>query len=187
MWKKRAKFLFSLSLCLIVGLAILPKAVKAEQILLLNLQYTSGATTTREIQFYGNEINPNVSSIDDHFSLVIDGQSVHLPEQLYRRLNRLRRSFSYDSLSGGIQQPSSLKHSCLLGGSSAGLTLEARYLTYQVPEYRIVNHEMQPVFGIAQNCLFTDLYKPTNSNAQEDARAVVEILNTLSLLGYGDN
>ena len=43
---------------------------------------------------------------------------------------------------------------------------------------------MRPVFGLAQNCLFTELYKPVNSNAQEDARAVIEILNILMLLGY---
>ena len=186
MWKKRAALLFSLSLCFVVSFVALPNAVKAEQeqILLLNLQYISDTTTTKEIQFYGDEINPNSISIDDRFSLVIDGQSVHLPEQLYRRLNSLRRSFSYDSLSGGIQQPPEMEPHCLLGGPPVGLTLEARYLTYQTPEYGIVDREMQPVFGMAQNCLFTDLYKPVNSNAQEDARAVIEILNTLSLLGY---
>lgn len=194
MWKKRVQFLFSLSLCFVISFAILSDAVNAdaekadavnaEQILLLNLQYISDTATTREIQFYGNEINPNTISVDDRFSLVIDGQSVHLPEQLYRRLNRLRRSFSYDSLSGGIQQSPEVGPRCMLGGPSAGLTLEARYLTYQAPEYRIVDHEMQPVFGMAENCLFTELYRPANLNAQEDARAVVEILNTLSLLGY---
>ena len=45
-----------------------------------------------EIQFYGDEINPNSTSINDRFSLAIAGQSVHLPEQFYRRLNKLRRS-----------------------------------------------------------------------------------------------
>ena len=184
MWKKRTKFLFSLCLCSVISFAILPKPAKAEQILLLNLQYISDTTTTREIQFYGDEINPNSTSIDDRFSLLIDGQSVHLPEPLYRRLNSLRRSFSYDSLSGGIQQPPEGESLCLLGGPPVGLTLEARYLTYQTPEYRIVAHEMQPVFGMAQNCLFADLYRPVNLNAQEDARAVIEILNTLILLGY---
>ena len=178
------KFLISLSLCLVSSFVMLPKVVKAEQILLLNLQYRSDATTTREIQFYGNDIDPNSTSIDDRFSLEIDGKSVQLPEQVYRRLDGLRRSFSYDSLSGGIQQPEERGMSCMLGGPAEGLILEARYLTYQTPEFRIVSHEMRPVFGMAQNCLFTDLYKPVNSNAQEDARAVIEILNTLSLLGY---
>lgn len=176
------KRFFSLSLCLVSSFLMLPNVVKAEQILLLNLQYRSDTTTTSEIQFYGNQINPNQGSIDDHFSLTIDGKLVQLPEQLYERLNSLRRRFSYDSLSGGIQQPPSLLGLCRLGGPAEGLILEARYLTYQT--HSIVGHEMQPVFGLAQNCLFTDFYKPVNSNAQEDARAVVEILNTLSLLGY---
>lgn len=184
MRRERMKFFFSLSLCLVSSFAMLSNVVKAEQMLLLNLQYRSDTTTTREIQFYGNEIDPNSISIDDRFSLTIDGKSVQLPEQLYRRLNWLRRSFSYDSLSGGIQHPSEAGPLCMLGGPAMGLILEARYLTYQTPEFRIVGHEMQPVFGMAQNCLFTDLYKPVNSNAQEDARAVIEILNTLSLLGY---
>ena len=184
MWKKRVKFLFGLILFLVVSFAILPNAVKADQILLLNLQYKSDTTTTREIQFYGDEIDPNSISVNERFSLVIDGQSVHLPKQLYRRLNRLRRSFSYGSLSGGIQQPSEVGPLCMLGGPSAGITLEARYLTYQAPEYRIVDHEMQTVFGMAENCLFAELYRPVNLTAQEDARAVIEILNTLSLLGY---
>ena len=60
------------------------------------------------------------------------------------------------------------------------MILKARYLTYK--NVQIVDREMQPVFGLAQNCLFTSLYKPTNLNAKEDARSVVEILNTLSLL-----
>ena len=178
------KFFISLKLCLVSSLTILPNVAKAEQLLLLNLQYRSDTTTTREIKFYGNEINPNSQSIDDRFLLTIDGKSVQLPEKLYRRLNWLRRSFSYDSLSGGIQKPEDRGMSCRLGGPAEGLLLEARYLNYQTPEFRIISHEMRPVFGMAQNCLFTELYKPFNSNAQEDARAVIEILNTLILLGY---
>ncbi|NES21258.1 MAG: hypothetical protein F6K41_20585 [Symploca sp. SIO3E6] len=179
-----AKFLICLSLCLVFSCAMLPNVAKAGQFLLLNLQYRSDTTTTREIQFYGNDIDPNSRSIDDRFSLMIDGESVQLPEQLYRRLDRLRRSFSYDSLSEGIQAPERDGISCMLGGPAEGLILEARYLTYKTPQYRIVRHEMRPVFGMAQNCLFKELYRPVNSNAQEDARAVIEILNTLSLLGY---
>ena len=161
---------------------MLPNNAKADQILLLDLKYTTDATTTREIQFYGNEINPSINSVDDRFSLTVDGQSIRLPEQLYRRLNQLRRSFSHDSPSGGIEQPSYAGPLCMMGGPPVGLTLEARYLTYQTPEYSIVNHEMQPVFSMGENCLFVDLYKPVNSDAQADARAVIEILNTLSLL-----
>ncbi|WP_300506368.1 hypothetical protein [Crocosphaera sp.] len=170
---------------LVSCLAIFPNVVKAEEILLLNLQYRSDTTTTREIQFYGNDIDPNSTSIDDSFSLKIDGESIEIPEQLYRRLDRLRRSFSYDSLSGGIQEPSETRVICNLGGPAEGMILEARYLTYN-SEWKIVDHEMRPVFGMAENCLFKELYTPVNSNAREDARGVIEILNTLSLLGHSD-
>ena len=174
------KFFVSLGFCLISSFAMLSDVAKAEQILLLNLQYKSDKTTTKEIHFYGNDIDPNSVSINDRFSLTIDGKSIQLPEQLYIRLDWLRRSFSYDSLSGGIQQPKKGGAICLLGEPAKGMILEARYLTYK--NYEIVKNEMQPVFGLGQNCVFRDFYKPVNSYAQEDARAVVEILNTLSLL-----
>ncbi|BAZ36984.1 hypothetical protein NIES4101_29050 [Calothrix sp. NIES-4101] len=173
------KFFISFGLCLISSFVMLSDVAKAEQILLLNLQYKSDKTTTKEIHFYGNDINPNSVSINDRFLLTINGKSIQLPKQLYRRLDWLRRSFSYDSLSGGIQQPKE-EESCALGGASEGIILKARYLTYK--NSRIVASEMKPVFGLAQNCLFTDIYKPVNLNAQEDARAVFEILNNLSLL-----
>ncbi|MGK7885940.1 MAG: hypothetical protein AB4057_15120 [Crocosphaera sp.] len=179
------KFLINLNMMLVTCLAIFPNVVKAEEILLLNLQYKSDATTTRQIQFYGNDIDPNSTSIDDSFSLKINGESIEIPEQLYRRLDRLRRSFSYDSLSGGIEEPSERKVICNLGGPAEGMILEARYLTYN-SEWKIVDHEMRPVFGMAENCLFKELYTPVNSNAREDARGVIEILNTLSLLGHSD-
>ncbi len=159
---------------------MLSSVAKAEQILLLNLQYKSDATTTKEIKFYGNDIDPNSNSVNDRFWLTINGRSIQLSEKIYRRLDSLRRSFSYDSLSGSIKQPKKGGPVCRLGGPAKGMILKARYLTYK--NVKIVDHEMQPVFGLAQNCLFTDLYKPINSDAQEDARAVVEILNTLSLL-----
>ncbi len=176
------KFLIKLNMILVSCLVMFPNVAKAEQILLLNLQYRSDTTTTREIKFYGNDIDPNSTSIDDSFSLKIDGKSIEPPEQLSRRLDRLRRSFSYDSLSGGIQEPPQRRVSCNLGGPAEGVILETRYLTYQ--NFKIVDHEMRPVFGMAENCLFKELYKPVNSNAREDARGVIEILNTLNLLGY---
>ena len=175
------KSLVGVGLGLATCLALLPPSIaKEEQILLLNLQYKSDADTTKEIQFYGNDVDPNSRSIQDRFSLKIDGKSVELPEDLYRRLDGLRRSFSYDSLSGGIEPPNTGGPRCLLGGPAKGMLLEARYLTYE--SSKIVNDEMQPVFGMAQNCLFQQLYKPANANSQQDARAVVEILNTISLL-----
>ena len=75
---------------------------------------------------------------------------------------------------------------CNLGGPAEGMILKARYLTYN-SEWKIVDHEMRSVFGMAENCLFKELYTPVNSNAREDARGVIEILNTLTLLGYSDS
>ena len=180
------KFLIYINMIVISCLAMFPNVVKAEEILLLNLQYKSDKTTTREIQFYGNDIDPNSTSIDDSFSLKIDGKSIEEPEPLYRRLETLRRTFSYDSLSGGIQEPSESIARCNLGGPAEGMILKARYLTYN-SEWKIVDHEMRSVFGMAENCLFKELYTPVNSNAREDARGVIEILNTLTLLGYSDS
>ena len=174
-------FLISLSLSLVSSLTIFSNIVRAEQVLLLNLKHTSDNTITREIQFYGNNIDPNSRSIEDRFSLKIDGKLVQPPREVYERLNQLRRSFSYDSLSGGIKQVRPMA-SCRLGGAAKGLILEARYLTYETTAFKITDDEMRPVFSVAENCLFKDFYKPINLKSQEDARGVIEILNTLGLL-----
>lgn len=159
-------------------LALFPSMALAEQTLLLNLKYKSDNTVTEEIRFYGNDIDPNSSSIDDQFSLSINGQFIKIPRSIYDKLEGLRRSFSYDSLSGGIQQETVVPI-CKLGGPAKGIVLEARYLSYQ--SYRIVSSQMRPVFSLAGNCLFSESYSPIKSYAREDARAVVEILNTLNL------
>lgn len=101
----------------VFSFVMLSSVAKAEQILLLNLQYKSDATTTKEIKFYSNDIDPNSRSINEHFSLTIDGQSVQLSDQLYRRLDWLRRSFSNDNLSGSIEQPKEEGPICRLGGA----------------------------------------------------------------------
>ncbi len=159
-------------------LALFPNIALAEQTLLLNLKYKSDNTVTKEIRVYGNDIDPNSWSIDDQFSLSINGQFIKIPRSIYDRLEGLRRSFSYDSLSGGIQQETAAP-TCRLGGSGNGIVLEARYLTYQ--SYKIISSQMRPVFSLPGNCLFTESYSPIKSYAREDARGVVEILNTLNL------
>ena len=181
MSRQSTNFLISLSFSLVSSLTIFSNVVKAEQVLLLNLKHTSDNTITREIQFYGNNIDPNSRAIGDRFSLKIDGKLVQLPTEVYERLNKLRRSFSYDSLSGGIEQFRPIA-SCRLGGAAKGLILEARYLTYETPAFKITSDEMRPVFSLPENCLFKDFYKPINLKSQQDARGVTEILNTLSLV-----
>lgn len=165
-------------------LVLFPNMVLAEQTLLLNLKYKSDNIVTNEIKFYGNDIDPNSSSINDQFSLYIDNQIINIPRSIYSKIESLRRSFSYDNLSGGIQQ-NAVTSICFLGGASSGITLEARYLTYQ--DYRIISSQMRPVFSLASNCLFTENYSPINSYAREDARAVVEILDTIKLFLVKDH
>lgn len=75
-------------------LALFPSMALAEQTLLLNLKYKSDKTVTEEIRFYGNDIDPNSSSIDDQFSLSINGQFIKIPRSIYDKLECLRRSFS---------------------------------------------------------------------------------------------
>jgi hypothetical protein len=159
-------------------LALLPNIALAEQTLLLNLKYKSDNTVTKEIRVYGNDIDPNSNSIDDQFSLSINGQIIKIPSSIYTRLEWLRRSFSYDYLSGGIEQKT-VSPTCLLGGPARGIVLKARYLTYQ--NDKIGSSQMRPVFSLPSNCLFAESYSPKNSSAREDARGVVEILNTLNL------
>lgn len=161
-------------------LAIFQNIALAEQSLLLNLKYQSDTTVIREITFYGNNIDPNEWKIDDRFSIAIDAKTIEVPESIYSRLHHLRRSFSYDKLSGGIQQQESPEYTCLLGGPSRGVVLEARYLTYE--NFRIASSQMRPVFSLAENCLFNERYAPLTPAAREDARAVVELLNTLNFL-----
>ncbi len=110
------------------GLAIIPMAgvvfillsfqnvAWAEQTLLLDLKYKSDTKVIKEVTFYGNCIDPNHSSTEDRFSVRIDDQPIEVPESIYWRLHQLRRSFSYDELSGGIDQRESSKYTYMLGG-----------------------------------------------------------------------
>ena len=161
-------------------LVLFPKIVLAEETLLLNLKYKSGNTVTKEIKVYGNYINPNTWSSNEQFSLSINDRFIKIPESIYDRLKTLRRRFSYDSLSGGIQQSTGARGPiCRLGGPATGVVLEARYLTFQ--NNKIVSSQMRSVLSQPGNCLFTEWYSPKESDAREDARGVVEILNTLDL------
>ncbi|WP_084111537.1 hypothetical protein [Gloeomargarita lithophora] len=145
---------------------------------LLKLKLQSDNQVVRDIRFYGTDIDPNTSAVDEQFTLTIDGQNVPINPELARRLEGLRRSFSYDSLSGGIQVGQPGSPMCLMAGPARGMILETRYLTYE--NYKITNSGMKPVLTVAQNCLFTSKISPQNATAREEARAALEILFTLS-------
>jgi hypothetical protein len=94
------KFTLAIFLVLMPHLAMAQPPVE-----LLKLKVQSDDQVVRDIRFYGKEIDPNTSSVNEQFSLTIDGQNVPINPELSRRLEGLRRSFSYDSLSGGTRWP----------------------------------------------------------------------------------
>lgn len=155
-----------------------------EKTLLLNLKHKSDTTAIKEIKFYGNRIDPNRTSIRDRFSISVNNKFIEVPESVFKRLHNLRRSFSYDKLSGGVLKAPNSEFRCMMLAPAEGLVLEVLYLTTALKTSEIIKSEMKPVFGLALNCLFTDFYKPVLPSAQNDARAVLEILNTIGLI-YG--
>ncbi|MEN9217341.1 MAG: hypothetical protein Q6K90_08455 [Gloeomargarita sp. HHBFW_bins_162] len=168
-----------IKLALAVVLAFIPQVAMAQTpVELLKLKVQSDDQVVRDIRFYGTDIDPNTSSINEQFSLTVDGENVPISEALSRRLESLRRSFSYDSLSGGIQMGEPGGPMCLMAGPARGMVLETLYLTYE--NNRITNSEMKPVLTVPQNCLFTMKISPQRPEAREDARAALEILFTLS-------
>ncbi len=118
----------------------------------------------------------------DRFSISVNDKFVEVPESVFKRLHNLRKSFSYDKLSGGISKEPDPEYRCMMAGPAEGLVLEVLYLTTASKTFEIVKSEMKPVFGLAFNCLFTEFYRPLQSSVQEDARAVLEILNTIGLI-----
>ncbi|MCS7226935.1 MAG: hypothetical protein NZ821_08095 [Gloeomargarita sp. SKYB31] len=169
MWKQMGLLLW----------ALWPQVVLAsEPVELLTLKVQADSQVVRDIRFYGTAMDPNHSSLNDRFTLTIDGKTVPINAQLARRLQHLRRSFSYDSQSGGIDVREAGGPVCRMAGPARGMVLETRYLTYE--NNQIVHSDMRPVFSLAENCLFTTRISPRQATAREDARAVVEILLTLS-------
>jgi hypothetical protein len=109
--------------------------------------------------------------------VMVDKQRIKAPDSILRRLNSLRRPFSYDSLSGGVRRESR-QFMCMMAGPAIGAVLEARYLTYD-QGFRITADAMKPVLGVAENYLFADLPAPVNAEARENARAAAEALATI--------
>ena len=155
--------------------------------LLLSMKYYRNNKVIREVNFYGTEIDPNIAyNKFGQFKLTIDGIEVDiLNDATYWRLNKLRRSFSYDTFTQGVERLEPVEAICNLEGPSMGITLEARYLTYQ--NDTIVYDEMIPVYDWALNCLYQRSYRPTSENSRESARGAMETLRTIDELTSLDN
>ncbi|HEX4997547.1 MAG TPA: hypothetical protein VFY29_04950 [Terriglobia bacterium] len=170
-----------MKLGMVVAVALLcgiTTAFAADPVVVLRFQAKVDGRAVSTVEFYNCEIDPNRKLADCPQYVLVDGRRINAPERILARLDNIRRSFSYDSQSGGIRPPAAAGPMCLLGGPAEGAVLEARYLTYD-QSYRIAANEMKPVFGVAYNCLFKELYAPVQANAREDARAALEILGTL--------
>lgn len=173
----------SRSICLsLLLLSALANAVDDHHKLLLSMKHYLDDEVVKEVNFYGTEIDPNVMSNEEgQFKLTVDGVEVDIVnDSTYWRLNELRRSFSYDTFSQGIQQIEPGQAMCKLGGPANGIILETRYLTYQ--NHNIIHDEMRPVYDRPLNCLFQRRYQLVNDNAREAARGVLETLSTIAEL-----
>ena len=154
----------------------------ADTELLLRLKFISDDQVTKTISFYGDHIDPNISYHNEQFKIKIDDTDIYdIKFATLHRLNHLRRQFSYDFQSGGIDQSDSSNGiACRLGGSSSGILLEVRYVTYN--DSVIVSDEMLPVYDLPLNCLYNPHFKPKSSDAKQAARGAVETLRTIGEL-----
>ncbi|MBO9480608.1 hypothetical protein [Salinisphaera sp. G21_0] len=175
--------MFSRTICLsLLLLSALANAVDDHHKLLLSMKYYLDDEVVKEVNFYGTGIDPNVMSNEEgQFKLTVDGVEIDaVNDSTYWRLNKLRRSFSYDTFSQGIQQLEPGWAMCKLGGPASGIILETRYLTYQ--DHNIIHDEMRPVYDRPLNCLYQPRYQPVNDHAREAARGVLETLRTIAEL-----
>ncbi|WP_257264627.1 hypothetical protein [Endozoicomonas sp. ONNA2] len=173
--------MISRTICLsLLLLSALANAVDDHHKLLLSMKYYLDDEVIKEVNFYGTEIDPNVvTDAVGQFMLTVDGVELDMvKDATYRRLNTLRRSFSYDIFTRGIRQLEPGQAMCKLGGPASGIILETRYLTYQ--NHKIIHEEMKPVFDQALNCLYQRRYQPVNEDARETTRGVLETLRTIA-------
>ncbi|WP_252177770.1 hypothetical protein [Endozoicomonas sp. 4G] len=169
--------MISRTICLsLLLLSALANAVDDHYKLLLSMKHYDDDQVVKEVNFYGTRIDPSEM---DRFKLTVDGVEIDAVNySTYQRLNELRRSFSDDAFSQGIQLPEPERWKCKLGGPAKGIILEARYLTYQ--DHHIIHDEMRPVYDQAWNCLYQPRYQPVNNRAREAARGALETLRTIT-------
>ncbi|USD67104.1 hypothetical protein [Vibrio sp. SCSIO 43136] len=153
-------------------------ASDSSEVVVLSLKTMVGDQVVAKTELFSNQVDPNTSSIDDTFRLVVNGKTVDAPQELLADISRERRSYSYDSQSGGIENPQS-QMMCMLGGEPVGYVLETRYLTFDDSSV-IKGHEMKAVSAEAGNCLFKPNYQPANDNAQLSSVKALATLKTLA-------
>ena len=149
---------------------------QAEMKLLLDAVYLKDNQATDHVSLWGNNIDPNTSSVEDRYVLQLNGETLQLPAAFLSALDNQRRDFSYDSQSGGIQSFQN-KAQCMMAGPAIGIVLQTRYLTYE--NYRIVNEEMKPVYSKGLNCIFNRHYMPKQSRSEVSAAEVLAKLATV--------
>ena len=171
---------FLTALILFMGLfPIMDVHAQNDMKLLLDAVYLSDDRVTDHVSLWGNDIDPNSSSVDDRYVLQINGETVQVPASLLASLDHQRRDFSYDSQSGGIRAFNN-KVQCMMAGPATGVMLHSRYLTYE--NHQIVADEMRPVFSKAQNCIFNTHYQPERIQAHGSAVEVLASLHTIKAL-----
>ena len=144
--------------------AILATAVYAGDMqLVLELQKMQDDQVVDRLSLFANQVDPNISSVDDRFRLEYNGNPVKAPLSLLERLNHERRNYSYDNFTKGIRHETR-KALCMMGGPAMGDLLYVRYLTYQ--NHRIVKSEMRPVLSEAGNCLFAEVIAPKDQRSE---------------------
>lgn len=151
------------------------ESVPKEFKVILSLKEKAGKDVVSKIEILSTNTNPNVISDDTEYRIEIDGRPVEVPENAYATLAYSRRSFSYDSQSGGIEKVK-VSMICMLGGPARGFILESRYLTYK--DYSIVGEELKPVYSEGA-CNFTEIYNPKEEQAQRAAIRTIAIMQTI--------
>jgi len=163
-------------------LALLSTQVMADtssEVVVLSLKTQVGDQIVSTTELYSNQVDPNTSSIDDTFRLVVNGKTVDAPQELLADLTRNRRTYSYDSMTDGVEHVKS-PAMCMLGGEAQGYILETRYLDYK--DSQIISHAMKPVYAESANCLFNEQYIPNDRNAELSSAQSLATLKTLSII-----
>lgn len=150
--------------------------VKGKVFPVLILEEKMNNKIINKLEFMSNKISPNTSSINDRFQIRLNQKIISIPKKFFSILDYSRRSFSYDALSKGIRVRKN-KARCMMRGSSNGLVLSTRYLTYK--NSRIASHEMKPVYSVAKNCLFNTFYSPNSQSSKEDAGRILGIMEAI--------
>ncbi len=156
------------------------QASASSEYLILRLKTQSQGKIVSQIDVFSCTNDPNLFSHDCLVRAEVDGKTVALPESLVVRLQRFRRNFSYDALSGSIVDRNR-EGGCEIPVPEEGMILETRYVSYSDSQIVEGSDVMKPVLSLATSCLPRSIF-PQDAYAKERARAVLEILNTLGLL-----